>query len=125
MKVTVTFDVDGSEPHTVDVTPSASVTDVTPTPRTAASWVRQLHAKLTPREVDVLKLAATGLQYRQIGQILDISERTVKTHMTNAYTQTGMQNGAMLVTWAWLTGLIDENDIRRAWREIAPHLVAD
>ena len=124
MKVTVTFDIDGSEPHTVDVTP-ATVTDVTTTPRTAASWVRQLHAKLTPREVDVLKLAATGLQYRQIGQILDISERTVKTHMTNAYTQTGMQNGAMLVTWAWLTGLINEDDIRRAWREIAPHLVSE
>ena len=122
MKITVT--IDDHEPHTVDVSP-ASVTDVTTTPRSAASWVRTLHAKLTPREVDVLKLAATGMQYRQIGQILDISERTVKTHMTNAYTQTGMQNGAMLVTWAWLTGLIDENDVRRAWREIAPHLVAD
>ena len=124
MKVTVTFDVDGA-PHTVDVTPSATVTDVTTTPRAAAAWVRQLHVKLTPRELDVLKLAATGMQYRQIGAILDISERTVKSHMVNAYAQTGMQNSAMLVTWAWLTGLIDENDIRRAWREIAPHLVAD
>ena len=55
----------------------------------------------------MLKLAATGLQYRQIGQILDISERTVKTHMTNAYTQTGMQNGAMLVTWASSTANIN------------------
>ncbi len=40
-------------------------------------------AELTPRELEVLKLIATGANNREIAQSLYISEGTVKNHVTN------------------------------------------
>ncbi len=40
-------------------------------------------AELTPRELEVLKLIATGANNREIAQKLYISEGTVKNHVTN------------------------------------------
>jgi DNA-binding NarL/FixJ family response regulator len=40
-------------------------------------------AELTPRELEVLKLIATGANNREIAQQLYISEGTVKNHVTN------------------------------------------
>ncbi len=40
-------------------------------------------AELTPRELEVLKLIATGANNREIAQELYISEGTVKNHVTN------------------------------------------
>ena len=117
MRVTVTFDTDG---EAVQVSPN--VTAVT---RQPAAWVTALNLRLTPRELEVMRMAATGMQYKQIADVLEISETTVRTHMNNAYAQTGLQNVAMLVTYAWLTGLIDDQYILRAWRDFAPHLVRD
>jgi DNA-binding NarL/FixJ family response regulator len=37
--------------------------------------------KLTPREMDVLRLLAQGLPNRKIGERLSINERTVKYHV--------------------------------------------
>ncbi len=40
---------------------------------------------LTPREVEVLRLAATGLTNKAIGYRLGISDRTVQGHLANIY----------------------------------------
>jgi NarL family two-component system response regulator LiaR len=39
--------------------------------------------ELTPRELEVLRLIAQGMNNREIAQALTISEKTVKTHVSN------------------------------------------
>lgn len=49
-------------------------------------------AGLTAREIEVLALAATGLDNVTIGERLFITERTVKFHLQNAYRKLGASN---------------------------------
>lgn len=46
--------------------------------------------ELTPREREVLNLLAEGLSNRAIGQELEISEHTVKFHLSSLYTKLGV-----------------------------------
>ncbi len=120
--ITIRIDVDGNQAQGVEVAaPSSS--PVATTPRAAVSWLKALDFDLSERELEVLRMAATGMQYKQVATNLGISERTVRSHMNNIYARTGLQNNTMLVSWAWLCGLLTEQDIILAWRDIAPHLV--
>jgi DNA-binding NarL/FixJ family response regulator len=47
-------------------------------------------AALTRREREVVRLAVDGLTAREIGAQLFISERTVETHLANAYGKLGV-----------------------------------
>ncbi len=47
---------------------------------------------LTKREREVTKLAVEGLSAREIGQRLFIGERTVETHLANAYAKLGVRS---------------------------------
>ena len=49
-------------------------------------------AGMTPRELDVLRLVATGLTDQQIADILFVSRRTVTTHVTNVLSKLGVAN---------------------------------
>ncbi|MET0144352.1 MAG: alpha/beta fold hydrolase [Ilumatobacteraceae bacterium] len=51
-------------------------------------------ALLSPREVDVLRLAATGMDNEGIAAELVLSVRTVERHLQNAYTKLGVQGKA-------------------------------
>jgi HD-GYP domain-containing protein (c-di-GMP phosphodiesterase class II) len=55
-------------------------------------------AGLTDREVEVLKLAATGITRKAIGRRLGISENTVRHHLEHIYNKTGTSTrvGALL-----------------------------
>lgn len=57
-------------------------------------------AELTPRELEVLTVMATGLTNRQIAERLFISEKTVGVHLTRSFAKLGvhsrMQAGALL-----------------------------
>lgn len=59
--------------------------------RPTATW-ESGHAGLTPREIEVLALAAQGLDNVTIGKRLFITERTVKFHLQNAYRKLGATN---------------------------------
>ena len=61
---------------------------------------------LTPRELDVLRLAACGRSNREIGLDLSISEATVKTHMSAILAKLGASDRAHAVTLAVLRGFI-------------------
>lgn len=74
---------------------------VTGRPATAAGQVEPL----TPRELDVLRLAARGLTNRAIGYELGISHRTVQGHLASIYGKLGVSSRTEAVTEA----------IRRGW----------
>jgi DNA-binding CsgD family transcriptional regulator len=59
-----------------------------------------LPARLTPREIEVLRLVAAGRTNREIARILVISERTVINHLSNIFTKTGAENRAAAAAFA-------------------------
>ncbi|GIK41133.1 MAG: DNA-binding response regulator [Chloroflexota bacterium] len=62
---------------------------------------------LTPRELEVLRLLAQGLQNKEIAAELVISERTVKFHVSSIMGKLGAGNRTEAVTLAAQQGLIE------------------
>ena len=80
-------------------------------PPVAARLADRLRAptrpELTARELDVLRLVATGLSNADIGRELFIGEATVKTHLIRAFAKLGVTDRTAAVTAAYGLGLID------------------
>ncbi|MCA9970327.1 MAG: response regulator transcription factor [Anaerolineales bacterium] len=84
-------------------------------PVVAAKLLRQVsreeqpaaHEPLTPREQDVLRLLAQGLQNKEIALELVISERTVKFHVSAILSKLDAGNRTEAVTIAAQRGLVD------------------
>lgn len=55
---------------------------------------------LTSRELEVLQLLSRGLANKQIAWRLGISEKTVKTHLTNVFHAIGVQDRTQAALWA-------------------------
>ena len=55
---------------------------------------------LTRRELEVLRLLARGYTYREIGERLFISVKTVETHASNILRKTQQSNRHQLTRWA-------------------------
>jgi len=62
--------------------------------------------KLSARELEVLRLAANGNSNRMIGEILTISEPTVKSHMSTVLVKLGASDRTHAVTLAIKRGYI-------------------
>jgi DNA-binding NarL/FixJ family response regulator len=63
--------------------------------------------RLTPRELDVVKLIAEAYTNRQIAVILKVSEKTVESHRANVLGKLGMRDRVELVRYAIRRGLIE------------------
>jgi DNA-binding NarL/FixJ family response regulator len=61
--------------------------------------------ELTPREVEVLKLIASGLSNQEIADTLVLSNATVKTHINRIFYKTGVRDRAQAVRYAYQHGL--------------------
>jgi DNA-binding NarL/FixJ family response regulator len=61
---------------------------------------------LSPRELDVVKLAARGLTNAEIAGQLFISVGTVKTHLGSVQTKLGARNRVEIAAWAWERRLV-------------------
>ncbi|MAY95636.1 response regulator transcription factor [uncultured Nocardioides sp.] len=61
--------------------------------------------QLTAREVEVLQLVRDGLANKQIARQLEISERTVKAHLTSAFSRIGVSDRTQAALWAQRNGL--------------------
>jgi NarL family two-component system response regulator LiaR len=60
---------------------------------------------LTARELEVLHLIATGLSNRAIAEKMVISEKTVKTHVSNLLAKLGVEDRTKAAIWALQHGL--------------------
>jgi DNA-binding NarL/FixJ family response regulator len=62
---------------------------------------------LTERELEILRYVADGLRNRQIAELLDLTEQTVKNHISSVLHKLGVPNRTQAVTFAarqgWLT----------------------
>ena len=68
---------------------------------------QQWPAGLTDREVEVLRLAAKGLSRRQIGERLNITEGTVRSHLEHIYGKIGVSNRSAASLFAMEHGLLE------------------
>jgi two-component system nitrate/nitrite response regulator NarL len=63
--------------------------------------------RLTPRELEILALAAQGSSTPEIAGTLHLSAATVKTHLQNAYDKLGVTDRTSAVAVALRRGLLD------------------
>ena len=74
---------------------------------TGTSTPKEFYDGLTAREVEILKLLATGKANKQIAYHLKISEKTVRNHISNIYDKLGIYDRAQAVLYAVRKGLVE------------------
>jgi NarL family two-component system response regulator LiaR len=85
-------------------------------PRVAARVVRELHGArraepnvfhdLSERELEVLKLIAEGLHNSEIAGRLYVSEKTVKSHVSNILSKLHLADRTQAAVYAWREGVV-------------------
>jgi NarL family two-component system response regulator LiaR len=73
------------------------------------SEAEPLFTELTDRELDVLKLIASGLTNSQIAEKLVISENTVKGHVSNILSKLHMADRTQVAVYAWQSGIVQRD----------------
>ncbi len=68
--------------------------------------VRTPRTSLTPRELEVLQLVASGSSNREIGHTLMLSEATVKSHLVHIYDKLGVRSRTSAVAAAREQGVL-------------------
>jgi DNA-binding NarL/FixJ family response regulator len=66
-------------------------------------------AELTERQSQVLRLVASGLTYKEVGQQLSLSERTVRYHMAEIMERLHLEHRSQVIAYAGKTGIQDLN----------------
>ncbi len=56
--------------------------------------------ELTPTQVKVVQLVARGLSNREIAEIMNVSQRTIESHVSNMLAKTSLHNRTELARWA-------------------------
>lgn len=62
---------------------------------------------LTPRELEVLRLIASGMSNKEIARELGLNERTVKGHVSNILSKLGLADRTQAALYAVREGIID------------------
>jgi DNA-binding NarL/FixJ family response regulator len=74
---------------------------------TGTSTPKEFYDGLTAREVEILKLLASGQANKQIAYRLRISEKTVRNHVSNMYAKLQIYDRSQAVLYAVRKGLIE------------------
>ena len=93
---------------------AAAAGQVQLTPRAAARLMQAVSTPespvdLTERETEVLRLMARGQSNKHIARSLHISEKTVKTHVSNILSKLGVQSRTQATLYAIRIGLVSAN----------------
>lgn len=85
-------------------------------PRVAARVVQELHGarqdapnvftELSDREMEVLRQIAAGKSNREIAEELVISEKTVKSHVSNILSKLHLDDRTQAAVYAWREGVV-------------------
>lgn len=65
------------------------------------------HSKLTKREIEVLKLITQGLLNKEIADLLCISEKTVKNHVSNIFKKIEVSDRTQAAVYAIKNNIVD------------------
>jgi len=89
-------------------------------PRVAARVVQELHGarqdlpnpftELSERELEVLRLIADGMNNADIAETLVISEKTVKSHVSNILNKLHLADRTQAAVYAWREGVVRRDD---------------
>ena len=91
---------------------------------------RDLPDGLTAREVEVLRLVASGRSNPQIAQDLFLSQKTVQRHLSNIFGKTGVTSRTAAAAYAFEHGWPDLRSVApvavplpgdAGWLEVVPH----
>ena len=66
----------------------------------------EMRESLTPRETDTLRLVAKGLTNKEIADALNVSEVTVKTHVSSVLSKLGLSSRTQAALFALKEGLV-------------------
>ncbi|GGA55478.1 DNA-binding response regulator [Okeania sp. KiyG1] len=58
------------------------------------------NVELTPTELKVVQLVAQGMANRDIAEMMEVSQRTIESHVSNMLGKTGLHNRTELARWA-------------------------
>jgi DNA-binding NarL/FixJ family response regulator len=100
---------DAEPQELLDAVRAAAAGDAPLAPRAArqllAARSEERHAELSKREREVLVLVAEGLPNKLIARRLEISEKTVKAHLTSVFQRIGVNDRTQAALWAQRHGL--------------------
>jgi DNA-binding NarL/FixJ family response regulator len=74
---------------------------------TGATTPKEFYDGLTAREVEILKMLATGMPNKQIAFRLKISDKTVRNHVSNMYEKLNIFDRSQAVLYAVRKGLVE------------------
>ena len=64
-------------------------------------------SSLTPRQIEVVQLLASGLRNKEIAEALELTPKTVMHHLTGIYRVLGLRGRSEATAWAYRTGLVE------------------
>jgi DNA-binding NarL/FixJ family response regulator len=110
-----------SEPEAVCAAVTAVVNDLFAITNTVARRVfgamvsqsvrRDSFDGVSARELEILKLMASGLANKQVARQLGLSEKTVRNHIANIYEKLGIHDRSQALLYAVRKGLVDPTQI--------------
>jgi len=65
------------------------------------------YEKLTDRQVEILRIIASGKTYKKAGELLGLSERTIKYHMGRIVDILHLENRSQVIAYAAESGLVE------------------